>query len=319
MRTPESPAAMIFAGRWKLRHRLCVASRLEAEATDRPARLLAEPEGGRGKLLKSHDGSAVEPRHEGAAVRDHRTPRRRGDGRSLSRARPAARPSVAIKVLSDQSAGDPEIRERFEREARAVAALAHPGIVGIFEMPIVDGRVCLVLELLDGESLRVASRARPAVAAADRRRRTADRRCARGRARQGHRPSRPEARERVPHERGPRQAARLRHRAVEADRAGEPRRTDDRLDDSGQILGTPGHLAPEQAARRGRHGEADLFSSRRAGARDADRQRASRATAAECRPPCSPRSRPDSMSSRASRRAAGPDRDAAAGQAGAGP
>jgi NAD(P) transhydrogenase len=62
---------------------------------------------------------------------------------------------VAIKVLSDQSAGDPEIRQRFEREARAVAALAHPGIVGIFEMPIVEGRVCLVLELLDGESLRV--------------------------------------------------------------------------------------------------------------------------------------------------------------------
>ena len=62
---------------------------------------------------------------------------------------------VAIKVLSGQSAGDPDIRERFEREARAVAALAHPGIVGIFEMPIVDGRVCLVLELLDGESLRV--------------------------------------------------------------------------------------------------------------------------------------------------------------------
>jgi NAD(P) transhydrogenase len=62
---------------------------------------------------------------------------------------------VAIKVLSDQSAGDPDIRERFEREARAVAALAHPGIVAIFEMPIVDGRVCLVLELLDGESLRV--------------------------------------------------------------------------------------------------------------------------------------------------------------------
>jgi NAD(P) transhydrogenase len=62
---------------------------------------------------------------------------------------------VAIKVLSDQSAGDPEIRERFEREARAVAALVHPGIVGIFEMPIVEGRVCLVLELLDGESLRV--------------------------------------------------------------------------------------------------------------------------------------------------------------------
>ena len=90
---------------------------------------------------------------------------------------------VAIKVLSDQSAGDPEIRERFEREARAVAALAHPGIVGIFEMPIVDGRVCLVLELLDGRIAARPSRARPAVAAADHRRGAADRRCARRRAR----------------------------------------------------------------------------------------------------------------------------------------
>ena len=48
---------------------------------------------------------------------------------------------VAIKVLSGQSAGDPDLRERFEREARAVAALAHPGIVAIFEMPIVEGQV----------------------------------------------------------------------------------------------------------------------------------------------------------------------------------
>ena len=62
---------------------------------------------------------------------------------------------VAIKVLSEASAGDPDLRERFEREARAVAALAHPGIVSIFEMPIVNDRVCLVLELLDGESLRM--------------------------------------------------------------------------------------------------------------------------------------------------------------------
>ena len=38
---------------------------------------------------------------------------------------------------------------------RAVAALTHPGIVSIFEMAIVEDRVCLVLELLEGESLRV--------------------------------------------------------------------------------------------------------------------------------------------------------------------
>ncbi len=62
---------------------------------------------------------------------------------------------VAIKVLSEVMADDPEMRDRFAREARAVAALAHPGIVSIFEMAVVEGRTCLVLELLDGESLRV--------------------------------------------------------------------------------------------------------------------------------------------------------------------
>jgi serine/threonine protein kinase/tetratricopeptide (TPR) repeat protein len=63
---------------------------------------------------------------------------------------------VAIKVLSDHLASNPAMRARFEREARSVAALSHPGILGIHELAIVDGRSFAVMELLEGESLRAA-------------------------------------------------------------------------------------------------------------------------------------------------------------------
>jgi serine/threonine protein kinase len=61
---------------------------------------------------------------------------------------------VAIKVISESFVSDPEMRGRFEREAQAVAALSHPGIVGIHEMAVVSGRPFIVMELLQGESLR---------------------------------------------------------------------------------------------------------------------------------------------------------------------
>jgi len=61
---------------------------------------------------------------------------------------------VAIKVISESFASDPEMRSRFEREAQAVAALAHPGIVSIYEMAVVNGRPFIVMEFLQGQSLR---------------------------------------------------------------------------------------------------------------------------------------------------------------------
>jgi eukaryotic-like serine/threonine-protein kinase len=61
---------------------------------------------------------------------------------------------VAIKVLPATFAGDPERRARFEREARAVAALSHPNIVAIFDTGVHDGQLFVVTELLDGETLR---------------------------------------------------------------------------------------------------------------------------------------------------------------------
>ena len=50
-------------------------------------------------------------------------------------------------------AADAERRQRFEREARAVAALNHPGIVTIHSVDEVDGRLFLTMELVSGRPL----------------------------------------------------------------------------------------------------------------------------------------------------------------------
>ena len=61
---------------------------------------------------------------------------------------------VAIKVLPPSFAHDPEMRARFEREAKAVASLSHPHILAIHDFGIHDGHAYAVMELLKGETLR---------------------------------------------------------------------------------------------------------------------------------------------------------------------
>jgi TolB-like protein len=60
---------------------------------------------------------------------------------------------VALKVLSPETASDPERLSRFQREARAVAALNHPHIVTIFSVEESDGIHFLTMELIEGQSL----------------------------------------------------------------------------------------------------------------------------------------------------------------------
>ena len=60
---------------------------------------------------------------------------------------------VAIKVLPEHLASDPERMARFEREARVLASLNHPHIAAIHGLEEVDGTRFLVLELVDGETL----------------------------------------------------------------------------------------------------------------------------------------------------------------------
>ncbi|MDX1643520.1 MAG: protein kinase [Thermoanaerobaculia bacterium] len=60
---------------------------------------------------------------------------------------------VALKVLSDEWSSDPEHLRRFQREARAVAALDHPNIVTIFSVEEVDGVRFFTMGLVKGETL----------------------------------------------------------------------------------------------------------------------------------------------------------------------
>ncbi len=61
---------------------------------------------------------------------------------------------VAIKVLPQSVASDPEALARFEREAKAVASLSHANILAIFDFGTHEGVAYAVTELLEGQTLR---------------------------------------------------------------------------------------------------------------------------------------------------------------------
>ena len=68
---------------------------------------------------------------------------------------------VALKVLPDSFAADPERIARFEREAQILAALSHAHIAAIYGLEIADPRRVLVMELVEGESLEARLRRGP--------------------------------------------------------------------------------------------------------------------------------------------------------------
>src|SRR5260370_29563991 len=70
---------------------------------------------------------------------------------------------VVIKIIRTHLSSEPDSRERFEREARAISALNHPNICHLYDVGTWDGNSYLVLERLEGETLadRLRKRALP--------------------------------------------------------------------------------------------------------------------------------------------------------------
>src|SRR5262245_7756658 len=60
---------------------------------------------------------------------------------------------VAVKILPAEFAGEPMLRERFDREARLISSLNHPHICALFDVGQHDEVSYLVIEYLEGETL----------------------------------------------------------------------------------------------------------------------------------------------------------------------
>ena len=140
---------------------------------------------------------------------------------------------VAIKLMNREVASDSDQLERFRREARAVAQLSHPHVVGVIDAGEDEGRPYIVFEYVEGETLKERiRRAGPAAGHRGGRVRDRDRPGARRGARPAHRPPRRQAAERPDRRGGLGQGHRLRDRP-DARRGGTDRRRagarDDRL------------------------------------------------------------------------------------------
>ncbi len=71
--------------------------------------------------------------------------------------------SVAVKTITAGVAENPDLLQRFYREARSAGLLQHPNIVTIYELSDSEGFPFIAMEYLEGESLGTAHCAPPAI------------------------------------------------------------------------------------------------------------------------------------------------------------
>ena len=93
------------------------------------------------------------PVHNSARMRSSLPWARAGWGKFIARDRRLKR-NIAGKVVPKHLAEDPDALSRFEWEAKAVAALAHPNILAIHDVGPEGEASDVVMELLEGETLR---------------------------------------------------------------------------------------------------------------------------------------------------------------------
>ncbi len=169
------------------------------------------------------------------------------------------RREVAIKVLPESLAGDDERRSRLLREARSAAAITHPNLAAIHDVGEADGRVFIVMELVEGESLRarLAAAGRLGVSEAIRVAREMLRGLA-GAHEKGviHRDLKPEnvmlAKDGT--------VKILDFGLAKVREVESALALQDTATDEGRVMGTPAYMSPEQAAGKSIDARSDLFS-----------------------------------------------------------